>query len=359
MKLNRRQAIGLTGAAFAGQMAGPAFAAGNRYNWTIATGHAPNFVWIKAIQEHFVPTLQTRIAENGDQLSLVEAYSGTLLKIGSEIDGLKSRIADFSLVGAVFHQSSLPMQMVSLFSPFSVKDVGNAVTSAQDVSDQVPEFAAEWEASGLVKLGGVATESLQLFTKQKITSLDQIDGLKVGAAGPPLNWLRGTGAIPVSLTPATIYNDLQTGIYDAILTSPSAALGLKLYEVTPFMLKADFNAAYWAAFTMSKAAFDPLSEETKSAIKFAGAAYEQGLINLQRASDANALSTLQSISVDFTLTEMQEAGRQDWANSLPDLASEWAAPLEEAGLPAQRIMRLYMDALKSRGETPLRDWSVS
>ena len=41
---------------------------------------------------------------------------------------------------------------------------------------------------------------------------------------------------------------------------------------------------------------------------------------------------------------------------LPDIAGDWAAPLEERGIPARAFLSAYMDGLRAAGETPTRDW---
>lgn len=355
---SRRTTIQLASAALATAGAAvPALAQG-RYNWTLATGHARNFAWIVALQDVFVPELKARMEAAGHTLNLTEAYAGTLLRIGNEIESMDRGLADFSVVGALFHQARLPLQLVNFFAPFSVTDVENAIGAVGDVYDEVPEFGQAWEDANLVHLAGIGSESLQIFTKTPISSLAELQGVKVGAAGVQLNWLRGTGAIPVSLTPATIYNDLQTGIYDAIMTATSNSVGLRLNEVTPYMLRTNFNATYWAGLAVSKRTFDSLPVDVQQIVREAAAVYEASLIEMQQRGDQEAVELLQAAEPALEVTEMTNDARQEWADSLPDIATEWADELEQQGLPARRVMSVYMDGVRSRGETPMRDWDA-
>jgi hypothetical protein len=41
---------------------------------------------------------------------------------------------------------------------------------------------------------------------------------------------------------------------------------------------------------------------------------------------------------------------------MPNIAKEWADGLEAQGVPAADFMRAYMDGLRARGETPVRNW---
>jgi hypothetical protein len=53
---------------------------------------------------------------------------------------------------------------------------------------------------------------------------------------------------------------------------------------------------------------------------------------------------------------MPASERAKWVKLLPDLAGDWAASLEQRGIPAREFMKQYMEGLRARGEKPVRDW---
>ena len=69
---------------------------------------------------------------------------------------------------------------------------------------------------------------------------------------------------------------------------------------------------------------------------------------------------------EFALNKMVELGAQiidmpegetaKWVGMLPDIAGDWAAPLDARGIPASDFLAAYLDGLRAAGETPLRDW---
>ena len=59
-----------------------------------------------------------------------------------------------------------------------------------------------------------------------------------------------------------------------------------------------------------------------------------------------------------TILQMSDDARKEWADSLPDIASEWRAFNNDKGLPATEVMGLFLDKMTAAGAQPLRNWSA-
>jgi hypothetical protein len=55
---------------------------------------------------------------------------------------------------------------------------------------------------------------------------------------------------------------------------------------------------------------------------------------------------------------MSAADRKAWVVGLPDLAGDWAAAADAKGLPGKAFLHAYMQGLRDKGETPVRDWDA-
>ena len=61
------------------------------------------------------------------------------------------------------------------------------------------DLRKSWEDNNLEYLGAaIGIDDYLLMTNFPIKSLDDLKGKKIGAPGPAVNWLKGTGAIGVS-----------------------------------------------------------------------------------------------------------------------------------------------------------------
>jgi len=103
----------------------------------------------------------------------------------------------------------------------------------------------------------VVLDTYQVFGKEPVRSLSDIEGNKVAGAGMNLRYLEGINdAAGVRGGLTDFYNMLQTGLVDKAMLWPEAASTFKIAEVAPYMLKADLgavnsktitvNADYWA-----------------------------------------------------------------------------------------------------------------
>ena len=59
-----------------------------------------------------------------------------------------------------------------------------------------------------------------------------------------------------------------------------------------------------------------------------------------------------------TVVEMTADERQAWADSMPNIAVDWAKKLDGAGAPGSDMLVAYIDKLKAAGFEPLRDWAA-
>jgi len=53
---------------------------------------------------------------------------------------------------------------------------------------------------------------------------------------------------------------------------------------------------------------------------------------------------------------LSDAERVRWANKLPNVPMEWAASMEEKGLPGKAVLQGYLNGLRARGVKLVRDW---
>jgi TRAP-type C4-dicarboxylate transport system substrate-binding protein len=350
--LNRRNVIG---GAVAGVAAGLSpIAQAKTINLTIAAGHPPVIPWVRVLRDHFVPAVDKGTEAAGHKIIWNQAYGGTVAKIGGELDAIEKSVVDIAIVGSIFHPAKLNLLNVANYTPFSSLSVEASVSTIDGMYSQIPEMNKLWERHNATYLCGIGVESFNLYTKTLVRTPSDLKGMKIGGAGPNLNWLRGTGATGVVVSPPTIYNDLGAGIYDGILLATSQATSLKIQEVAPFMLKADFQATYWAGLVMNRASMQALPKELQTVIKNAGTSYRNALINEQNRLAIDGLNAMKQGGLK--VFELARTERLAWAASLPDIASEWVKAVEERNQPGKKVLQLFMEGLRAKGQVPARNW---
>lgn len=68
-----------------------------------------------------------------------------------------------------------------------------------DLQRSDPDMQQSYEDNGVVYIGApVIIDDYLLMTNFPVNSLADLDGRKIGAPGPAIDWLDGTGAVGVS-----------------------------------------------------------------------------------------------------------------------------------------------------------------
>ncbi len=345
MKLGLAAAIAVTTAGVAGA---------ETIDATYVTGHPPVFRWVRLVSEAFIPTVNKELEGSGYAINWQEQYGGSLAKVGEELEAVEEGLAEMGNISSLFDPAKLSLQNVSYYTPFVSSDPGLVIETIDGLHDD-PLMRSTWEENGLEYLGGpVAVDDYLLMTNFPINSMDDLKGKKIGAPGPAVNWLAGTGAVGVSGNLTTYYNEVKTGVYDGIIVFASAALPGKLYEVAPYITKVGFGAQYAGGIGANKDWFDGLPEVVQDALRTGGDAYKAAY--LEDLDQAVTTAFAEMAKLGATIVEVDEDFRQQWASGMDNVAQTWAEQVDSEGKPGTEILKAYMDAVRAAGGTPVRNW---
>lgn len=339
----------------AGIALGAVAASAEEFNVTIVAGHPPVFRWVKHASQTFIPAVNAALEGTGHSITWSEQYGGALAKVGDELEAVEEGLAEIGLVSSLFDPAKLAVQNVTYFTPFVSSDSTLVAEWMDELQVSNADMKAAWEANGLEYLGGaIGIDDYLLMTNFPVNSIADLEGHKIGAPGPAVNWLEGTGAVGVSGNLTTYYNEIKTGVYDGVIVFASAALPGKLHEVAPYITKVGFGAQYAGGFAANKDWFDGLPEVVQQALKDAAVAdrvaYHQDL-------DASVTAFLgMMVEQGATVTEVDQAFREQWAAGMDNVARLWADRLDSEGINGSAVLSSYMDTMRAAGATPVRNW---
>ena len=346
-------ALGLTGA-----MGGVANAQ-ETINMTAIDGYPERSMWVKEFSGFFIPRVNEELAKSGNyKINWQEAYGGQIVKPRGVLEGIKLGLGDIGIVTTIFHNSALPSQGISAVTPFVSADARIVAKAVDEIAKEFPQMGSELAAENQVYLAtGVVLDTYQMFSKTPINSLSDLEGQKVAGAGYNLRYLEGiNGAAGVRGGLPNFYNMIQTGVVDAAMLWPEAAKTFKIAEVAPYMLKADLGAVNSKTVTVNADVWAKLPVEVKDVLQAVSVEYRDHVAGI--AMDRAEESLAAYVEGGGTVVEMTAAERQAWADSMPNIAVDWAKKLDSTGAPGSAMLIAYMDKLKAAGMTPLRDWAA-
>lgn len=329
-------------------------------NLTIASSHPTVVPWVGMIQTHFMARTDEILAETGNyQIAWNEAFGGTLYKANATLASVEDGITDIGWVFSFLEPAQLPLSQVSTSTPFSVTDVPALLDVMEELFETNDAFRKEWEDHNVKVLGLTATDLYDIYTKQPIEGIADLQGMKISAPGVLGSWLRGTGANAVDGALTTFYTDIQTGVSDGVLSLALGVLPIKIQEVAPYINRFDAAAAFSGAIAINQDVWDTLPEEVQNAMIEAGAYYTESHGEAMVTDHEAALATMVELGAGqnppVTIVDMS-GERQKWVDLLPNLAADWAGPLDAQGIPASDFLKQYMAALRDKGVEPARNW---
>ena len=322
---------------------------------TYVAGHPPVFRWVRLAQEVFMPEVNKQLEGTDYTINWDAQVGGSLAKVGDELEAVEEGLAEVGGISSVFDPAKLSLQNVTYFTPFVSSDPRLVVDVMDKLHASNPKMTTTWEENGLEYLGGpIAIDDYLLMTTFPVNSIADLQGKKIGAPGPAVNWLAGTGAVGVSGNLTTYYNEIKTGVYDGVIVFATAALPGKLHEVAPYITKVGFGAQYAGAIAANKDWYDGLPEVVQNALKSAADTYKAAYLDdLDKAVTAG-LETMASQGA--TVTEVDEAFRKQWADGMDNVAQTWAKQVDSEGKPGTEILGAYLEAVRAAGGKPVRNW---
>ncbi len=323
----------------------------------VVNGHPPVFLWVKHLTQTFIPAVDAALEGSGYKVEWSENYGGTLAAVGGELEAIEEGLAEVGAVPTVFEPTSLPLQNVTYFTPFSSPDPELVMKVMDDLHETVPGLKTSWQTYDAEYLGGgFALDNYVLMTTFPVKSIDDLKGRRIAAPGPAVNWLEGTGAVGVAGNLTTYYSDIQTGVFEGVIVFPTAAAPAKLHEVAPHIVRTDFGAQYAGTLVANKSWFDDQPEAVQTALRAGAKAYTAAYLAEQGARVEAAFKGMTDGGA--TVTDMATEEKARWAAALPQIADTWAKDAEGKGLAGNEVLDAYIGALKAAGAPLLRDWSV-
>ncbi|MCU0663548.1 MAG: TRAP transporter substrate-binding protein DctP [Myxococcota bacterium] len=163
------------------------------------------------------------------------------------------------------------------------------------------KLSSGFEAKDTVLLGWAETGFVYVFTNKPIRTADDMKGVKMWMwEGDPLAeaLFKANGLVPVPLDLPNVLTSMQTGLIDAVYSSPYAMVAMQWHTRVKFMNSAKLT---WAsgALLVSKKEFSKLSETEQATVKEIAARYLRKLTEQTRKENDDAMAVLKKAGIQI------------------------------------------------------------
>ena len=206
------------------------------------------------------------VAERTNDQVAVTVFPGSQLgKSQQVVQGMQS--------GAIEMAFFSTTHLVNFVPQFGVLDLPFLVTKQSEVSQLLDgeiglSILEELPPIGLIGLAYSESSFRSVFTKEPVSSLDELKGLKLRVPNSPVyvGTVKSMDALPTPIPFRELYSALQQGVVDGAETSGSAYWSYKFYEVGRHWITTN-HTILPGIYLMSKVFWDKLPEDIQKTVK--------------------------------------------------------------------------------------------
>ena len=153
------------------------------------------------------------------------------------------------------------------------------------------------------------------------------------------------------------YQNLQTNVCGATIQPTNSCVNMKIYEVAPYYLDANFNViAPFNALTVNMDSWNKLPVEVQEILSEVGSEYLDYEAQYIATVHEQDLKTLEENNC--TIDVLDWDGKVEWAAKLDDTVATLVSTLNEAGYNGSEIIGRYYELLAENGLESVRDWAI-
>ena len=285
---------------------------------------------------------------SGGEMSMNITWGGALVKAREVLSGVGSGFADMGYAVSAYTPKRLPLYEV-LDLPFpNGSDVWVGLRAAYELATTNENIQAEFAKNDVVYISNFTTGPVLLICKEPITSLEQLDGRKLRAAGQAyLANFGNFGATIVSFPQVEVYQALENGLVDCNQVYYSNLLAYRQYEVANNVLELNYGQLMSYPMIMNRNRFQSLPQEQQDVLTNSGGKAIDHVAQSMIESDAAVKEKLQA-GVDghtVNINSLDESAVEKVAQAGENFLQEWIDEREAMGLPAAEVVDQYTSLL--------------
>ena len=264
--------------------------------------------WAKSIEEK----------SNGRVRITLFAAGSALGDATKQFDQVRSGVVDIAVGIPAIPRGRHPRTTL-MELPFTIKssDAGTHV-----LMDIYQKYLKD-DYPGTVILNLTITEPSAVHTKQPISDLDQIKGVRVRAPTPSVTaMLNAIGATPVGMPPTQIYESAERGVIDGNVMPWGPVGAFKLHEVFKHHLNARIDAV--AMYTlMNERRYKSLPPDIQKLFDDSRSHFIEVWSRLWKETDQKAIETAKKAG--NTVADMPDAKRNEWRQKMKPVVDQYIA----------------------------------
>jgi TRAP-type C4-dicarboxylate transport system substrate-binding protein len=254
--------------------------------------------------------------------------SGTLLEADQLVPGLTQGVADLIFTTSSYISSTYPILGVYEL-PFMLDDYEKQREVLAYDGELRTFLNEQLKEQNLMSIGTMPTTFQWLWTAdKKITSPEDLQGMRIRVAGPlEGRTVEALGGSPVTMSSAEVYEALERGTIDGLISYMGTIPGRSLQEVIKYGTAAPFGAYSVDAYVRADW-FESLPQAHQDALLQAGKTYtEEGTDHMVEVHRGEYLDTIEGAGVEITELDAEQVAA--FEEAVAETYDQWKATVKD------------------------------
>ncbi len=283
------------------------------------------------------------IAATGGKVKFENYHAGQLGKEGVVMT--TSGIADFAILVPSYEPAKLPLTSVSELPGLHSSSCEGTAKLWHVLKDGGALNNAEYKLLGIKVLYGIVLAPYQVVTtNKKVTSLEDLAGLKIRALGAAMDKsVRALGATPVRVVSNELYDAMTRGTVDGGFWPIGSTRTGNLEKTIKYTVQGPQLGAGSSLYGMNQKTWDSLAPDVQAAMMKAGAETQAHLCKYLDDAETSEVNWLVK-EQKFTVTKLSPADAAKWNQRVEPIANDWAKEMDSTGRPGTALLKAYREA---------------
>jgi TRAP-type C4-dicarboxylate transport system substrate-binding protein len=283
-----------------------ATAAATATDLTYASPYSPNHpfsvadrTWIHWVEEH-----------SGGRLHIVPIWAGALLSSDQSMLELRHHVADIGLITPIYTRGGAQLIRTQAGFYDGARTFQQQVAMYRCLAAASPEF--EHELNGLTVLAVQGGTLPGVLTRtRRVTTLEDLRGLRIRAPTELLGVLRALGADPVEMPMGDVYSALAKGVLDGVVAPADTLRSLHFAEVAKHFWQLEVPRGAYPARAIATERWQRLSADERAVLTQATPVWEQALAAQTLAAVQSGQAVGREQGVEFVPASAEQQARFD------------------------------------------------
>ncbi len=289
---------------------------------------------------------------SGGEMEIEFHWGKSLLGTKAVLQGLGDGVADMGSVIGFFTPAKLRGYNIGDL-PVENADEWVGMRALYEFASENPAMQKEFADLGVTYISNYTTGPIQLICTREVTSLADMNGLKVRGSGPYGKTLTDFGAAVQGMGQAKVYQALESGLVECNQNYYYSMKAYKQYEVAPHVVELEWGQNMAFGIMMNAASFSALTADEQALITTLGSEFVDKMAELMiDGKSTNKQAMVDGIDgAQISVVALPEGDRAQLLEGGKKYVDAWVSEATEQGYDGAALLTAYQGLIdKYAGE---------